>query len=240
MGNITEYLKDIERHPVLSREKEEKLGKRKNQGDRKAIKLLAVANIRYVVRVAKRYQGQGVPLLNLIQQGNLGLMEAIEKFDGSKGYKVITYANSWIIQQISLAIKDNFRAKRIPVHNKQACRNREYLTRIFYTIPSLNNPIPEDEDEKTFMDIFPDNRYTSDTILSQELVFTICETLSQREADIIKKRFGLNGNGIIYTLKELGKVYNITPEGVRQIQDKALRKLREVPRIKELEYLVKS
>ncbi len=275
MRKITEYLKDIERHPILSLEKELELGKEKNNGNEESKNKLINSNLRFVVSVAREYQHKGLPLSDLIQEGNRGLMRAVEKFDSSKGCRVITYAKSWIKRDIRFAIKDNSYAVKIPqdrwhkaneilLLKGEGCTNSEisrktkktkkdveHLMSVFYTKLSLDDSIHEegngeedgkgDGEEKAFIDIIQDNRYNPEESVDslQELGPIICKELSKREANITKKRFGLNGKGI-YSLEELGNLYDITGEAVRQIQNKALKKLQKVLRIKELEYLVKS
>lgn len=262
------YLKEIGTVPLLTREEEVSLAKRIEAGDELAKRELAESNLRLVVSIAKNHIGRGMPFLDLIQEGNLGLMKAVEKFDYTKGYKFSTYATWWIRQAITRSIADQGRTIRIPVHmiekiNKlirvqrglvqelgrepeaeeiaelmdiDADRVREIMD-ISQRPVSLETPIGEDEDSQLgdFIEDLhmatPAERATY-TMLKEELG-DILETLTPREEDVLKLRFGLD-NGNPRTLEEVGKVFNVTRERIRQIEAKALRKLRHPSRSKKL------
>ena len=262
------YLKEIGRIPLLSAEEELELAKRMAQGDQTAREKMAESNLRLVVSIAKRYVGRGMQLLDLIQEGNVGLIKAVEKFDYSKGYKFSTYATWWIRQAITRAIADQARTIRIPVHmvetiNSVARANRqltqelgreptsEEIAKLLNLTPekveevqkismepvSLETPVGE-EDDSHLGDFIPDNELdepveaTSQTILQEQLK-EVMDTLSPREAEVLKLRFGLE-DGKPRTLEEVGKEFDVTRERIRQIEAKALRKLRHPSRAKKL------
>ena len=266
------YLKEIGKVPLLSTEKELELAKLMEEGDEKAKQALVEANLRLVVSIAKRYVGKGMSFLDLIQEGNLGLMKAVEKFDYRKGYKFSTYATWWIRQAITRAIADQARTIRIPVHmvetiHKVARISRQLLQeygrdataeeiaktmkmspekvreimKIALDPVSLETPIGEEED--THLGDFVEDRDSpapaeavSFTLLREQLN-EVLHTLTPREEQVLKLRFGLD-DGRTRTLEEVGKVFNITRERIRQIEAKALRKLRHPSRSKRLkEYL---
>ncbi len=262
------YLKEIGRVPLLSADEEIDLAVRMSQGDEIARKRLSEANLRLVVSIAKRYVGRGMQFLDLIQEGNLGLIKAVEKFDHTKGFKFSTYATWWIRQAITRAIADQARTIRIPVHmvetiNKVKKVNSQLLhqnghepsceqiaaelempvekvreiMRVAQEPVSLETPIGEEEDSH-LGDFIPDNDapaptdVASHTLLKEQLT-EVLSTLTPREAKVLKLRFGLE-DGRSRTLEEVGKEFNVTRERIRQIEAKALRKLRHPSRSKRL------
>lgn len=262
------YLKEIGKVPLLSAEDEIELAKKMEMGDQEAKKRLAEANLRLVVSIAKRYVGRGMLFLDLIQEGNLGLIKAVEKFDYRKGYKFSTYATWWIRQAITRAIADQARTIRIPVHmvetinklirvsrqllqelgreptpeeiaeemNLPVERVREIL-KISQEPVSLETPIGEEEDSHLGDFIQDDNvPVPSDaaafTLLKEQLV-EVLGTLTDREQKVLRLRFGLD-DGRARTLEEVGKEFNVTRERIRQIEAKALRKLRHPSRSRKL------
>ncbi len=262
------YLKEIGRVPLLSPEEEIELAQRMSQGDPYAKKRLSEANLRLVVSIAKRYVGRGMQFLDLIQEGNLGLIKAVEKFDYTKGYKFSTYATWWIRQAITRAIADQARTIRIPVHMVETItkvkkvsstllhkngreatpeeiaeelhlpldRVREII-RISQDPVSLETPIGEEEDSH-LGDFIPDEEApapaeaASLTLLKEQLD-EVLNTLTEREGKVLRLRFGLE-DGRQRTLEEVGKEFNVTRERIRQIEAKALRKLRHPSRSKKL------
>lgn len=262
------YLKEIGKVPLLSAEEEIELAKRMELGDQDAKKRLAEANLRLVVSIAKRYVGRGMLFLDLIQEGNLGLIKAVEKFDYRKGYKFSTYATWWIRQAITRAIADQARTIRIPVHmvetinklirvsrqllqelgrepspeeiaaemNMPVDRVREIL-KISQEPVSLETPIGEEEDSHLGDFIQDDNvpvpaDAAAFTLLKEQLV-EVLGTLTEREQKVLRLRFGLD-DGRARTLEEVGKEFNVTRERIRQIEAKALRKLRHPSRSRKL------
>ncbi|HAI92373.1 MAG: RNA polymerase sigma factor RpoD [Butyrivibrio crossotus] len=262
------YLKEIGKVPLLSADEEIELAKRMELGDEEAKKKLAEANLRLVVSIAKRYVGRGMLFLDLIQEGNLGLIKAVEKFDYRKGYKFSTYATWWIRQAITRAIADQARTIRIPVHmvetiNKLIRVSRQLLQELGrepspqeiadeMDIPvervreilkisqepvSLETPIGEEEDSHLGDFIQDDNvpvpaEAAAFTLLKEQLN-EVLGTLTEREQKVLKLRFGLE-DGRARTLEEVGKVFNVTRERIRQIEAKALRKLRHPSRSRKL------
>ena len=262
------YLKEIGKVPLLSAEEEIELAKRMENGDQEAKKRLAEANLRMVVSIAKRYVGRGMLFLDLIQEGNLGLIKAVEKFDYRKGYKFSTYATWWIRQAITRAIADQARTIRIPVHmvetiNKLIRVSRQLLQelgreptpeeiseemgmpvdrvreilKISQEPVSLETPIGEEEDSHLGDFIQDDNvpvpaEAASFTLLREQLV-EVLGTLTEREQKVLRLRFGLD-DGRARTLEEVGKEFNVTRERIRQIEAKALRKLRHPSRSRKL------
>ena len=262
------YLKEIGKVPLLTAEEEIELAKRMELGDEEAKKRLAEANLRLVVSIAKRYVGRGMLFLDLIQEGNLGLIKAVEKFDYRKGYKFSTYATWWIRQAITRAIADQARTIRIPVHmvetinklirvsrqllqelgreptpeeiaeemNMPVERVREIL-KISQEPVSLETPIGEEEDSH-LGDFIQDNNVpvpadaAAFTLLKEQLV-EVLSTLTDREQKVLRLRFGLD-DGRARTLEEVGKEFNVTRERIRQIEAKALRKLRHPSRSRKL------
>ncbi|MBO5113524.1 MAG: RNA polymerase sigma factor RpoD [Lachnospiraceae bacterium] len=262
------YLKEIGKVPLLSAEEEIELAKKMETGDQEAKKRLAEANLRLVVSIAKRYVGRGMLFLDLIQEGNLGLIKAVEKFDYRKGYKFSTYATWWIRQAITRAIADQARTIRIPVHmvetinklirvsrqllqelgrepipeeiaaemNLPVDRVREIL-KISQEPVSLETPIGEEEDSHLGDFIQDDNvpvpaDAAAFTLLKEQLV-EVLGTLTEREQKVLRLRFGLD-DGRARTLEEVGKEFNVTRERIRQIEAKALRKLRHPSRSRKL------
>lgn len=262
------YLKDIGKVPLLSMEEELELAKRMKEGDEEAKKRLSEANLRLVVSIAKRYVGRGMLFLDLIQEGNMGLMKAVEKFDCTKGFRFSTYATWWIRQAVTRAIADQARTIRIPVHmvetiNKLIRANRmlvqklgreptvselseelqmsedkvREIQRIAMDPVSLETPIGE-EDDSHLGDFIEDDKAAAPqdvatfTILKEQLM-AILDTLTPREEMVLRLRYGLD-DGHPRTLEEVGKEFNVTRERIRQIEAKALRKLRHPSRSKHL------
>ena len=262
------YLKEIGKVPLLSADEEIELAKRMEQGDEEAKQRLAEANLRLVVSIAKRYVGRGMLFLDLIQEGNMGLIKAVEKFDYRKGYKFSTYATWWIRQAITRAIADQARTIRIPVHmvetiNKLIRVSRQLLQdlgrdptpeeiaeemdmpvgkvreilKVAQEPVSLETPIGEEEDSH-LGDFIPDTEMmipadaAAFTLLKEQLL-EVLKTLTDREQKVLRLRFGLD-DGRARTLEEVGKEFQVTRERIRQIEAKALRKLRHPSRSKKL------
>ena len=262
------YLKEIGKVPLLSADEEIELAKRMEEGDVEAKKRLSEANLRLVVSIAKRYVGRGMLFLDLIQEGNLGLIKAVEKFDYRKGYKFSTYATWWIRQAITRAIADQARTIRIPVHmvetiNKLIRVSRQLLQeygreplpeeiseemgisedkvreiiKIAQESVSLETPIGEEEDSH-LGDFIPDDDAPAPadaaafTLLKEQLM-SVLSTLTPREEMVLKLRFGLE-DGRARTLEEVGREFKVTRERIRQIEAKALRKLRHPSRSRKL------
>ena len=262
------YLKDIGKVPLLSTEEEAELAKRMLDGDEDAKQKLSEANLRLVVSIAKRYVGRGMLFLDLIQEGNLGLMKAVEKFDYTKGFKFSTYATWWIRQAITRAIADQARTIRIPVHmvetiNRQVRAQRALLQELgreptpeeigeYMGIPaekvveiqkiaqdpvSLETPIGEEEDSH-LVDFIEDTKtiapgdMAAQSMLREQLIAAL-HKLTPREEKVIRLRYGLD-DGRQRTLEEVGKEFNVTRERIRQIEAKALRKLRNPSKSKKL------
>lgn len=262
------YLKEIGKVPLLSADEEIELARRREEGDENAQKRLVEANLRLVVSIAKKYMGRGMSFLDLIQEGNLGLIKAVEKFDYRKGYKFSTYATWWIRQAITRAIADQARTIRIPVHmtetiNKLIRVSRQLLQELG-TEPtpeeiaremdmpvdkvrdimklsqepvSLETPVGE-EDDSHLGDFLQDENApipadaAAFTLLREQLL-EVLETLTEREQKVIRLRFGLD-DGRARTLEEVGREFNVTRERIRQIEAKALRKLRHPSRSRKL------
>ncbi len=262
------YLKEIGVVPLLTNEEEKELAIAAAEGDLMAKQRLAEANLRLVVSIAKRYVGRGMQFLDLIQEGNMGLMKAVDKFDYSKGFKFSTYATWWIRQAITRAIADQARTIRIPVHmvetiNKLVREQRNLLQelgqdptpeqiaermdmtpdkvreilKIAQEPVSLETPIGE-EDDSHLGDFIEDEvienpvDYTTRIVLREQLN-EVLDTLTDREENVLRLRFGLD-DGKMRTLEDVGKVFNVTRERIRQIEAKALRKLRHPSRSKQL------
>ena len=266
--HVKMYLKEIGKVPLLDAEEEMELAKRMSEGDVKAKERLAEANLRLVVSIAKRYVGRGLLFLDLIQEGNLGLIKAVEKFDYTKGYKFSTYATWWIRQAITRAIADQGRTIRIPVHmvetiNKLIRASRQLqqelgrepqaeeiaaelnmtvekvreILKIAQEPVSLETPIGEEEDSH-LGDFIPDDdapapSESASFVLLKEQLLDVLSTLTPREEKVLKLRFGLE-DGRARTLEEVGKRFDVTRERIRQIEAKALRKLRHPSRSKKL------
>ena len=262
------YLKEIGRIPLLSSEEEIELAKRMEEGDEEAKKKLSEANLRLTVSIAKRYSGRGMQFLDLIQEGNLGLIKAVEKFDYRKGYKFSTYATLWIRQSITRAIADQARTIRIPVHMVETMNRvnrtsrrllQEYgreptpeeiaeamnlpvervleISKISQEPVSLETPIGEEEDSH-LGDFIQDEHIpvpadeAAHTLLREQLE-KVMDTLSEREQKVLALRFGLE-DGKPHTLEEVGREFQVTRERIRQIEAKALRKLRHPTRSRKL------
>ena len=235
------YLKEIGRVPLLTPEEEIELAIRISEGDEEAKKKLAESNLRLVVSIAKRYVGRGMQFLDLIQEGNLGLIKAVDKFDYTKGFKFSTYATWWIRQAITRAIADQARTIRIPVHmvetiNKVKKTNSQLLHKNGEPV-SLETPIGEEEDSH-LGDFIPDDEAlapadAASQMLLREQLAEVLKTLTPREERVLSLRFGLE-DGHPRTLEEVGKEFNVTRERIRQIEAKALRKLRHPSRSKKL------
>jgi RNA polymerase primary sigma factor len=262
------YLRDIGRVPLLNQEEELELARRIEQGDEDAKQRLTEANLRLVVSIAKRYTGRNMSFLDLIQEGNIGLIRAVEKFDFRKGYKFSTYATWWIRQAITRAIADQARTIRIPVHmvetiNKLLKTKRELvqalgreptvdelaseldmppdrvseIQRIAPEPLSLETPIGEQEDSH-LGDFIEDERSVSPADVASNKVLrehldAVLDTLSARERDVLRMRYGLD-DGWPRTLEEVGQHFEVTRERIRQIEAKALKKLRHPSRIRQL------
>jgi RNA polymerase primary sigma factor len=262
------YLREIGKVPLLSNEEELELAKRIVKGDQEAAQKMTEANLRLVVPIAKRYVGRGMQLLDLIQEGNLGLLKAVEKYDYTKGFKFSTYATWWVRQAITRALADQARTIRIPVHmvetmNKLTQHSRklqqelgreptlEELAEVMHMSPerineirqmcmepvSLESPVGE-EDDSHLGDFIEDDtgsqpaEAVSQAMLRQQLM-EILDTLSEREAKVLRLRYGLD-DGRPRTLEEVGREFNVTRERVRQIEAKALRKIRNPNRSSKL------
>ncbi len=266
--NVRMYLKEIGKISLLSIEEEQEIAKRVAEGDEAAKNILAESNLRLVVSIAKRYVGRGLLFLDLIQEGNIGLMKAVEKFDHTKGYKFSTYATWWIRQAITRALADQARTIRVPVHMVETINktiriarqmtlelNREptdaelakkmgvteekiaEIKKISQDPVSLETPIGEEEDSH-LGDFLADERtmspedYATYEMLKDELK-NVLDTLTVREKEVLELRFGLF-DGSSHTLEEVGKKFKVTRERIRQIEAKALRKLRHPSRAKKL------
>lgn len=262
------YLKEIGRVPLLSGEEEVQLAQRIQMGDEFAKKRLTEANLRLVVSIARRYNGRGMLFLDLIQEGNMGLMKAVEKFDYSKGFKFSTYATWWIRQAITRAIADQARTIRVPVHmvetiNKYTRISRQLLqekgeeptaeeiaavmeipvakvheiVKIAQDPVSLETPIG-DENDSSLKDFIEDHEVMTPAdsaafTMLKEQMNNILDTLTEREENVLRLRFGLD-DGRPRTLEEVGKEFNVTRERIRQIEAKALRKLRHPSRSRHI------
>jgi RNA polymerase primary sigma factor len=262
------YLKEIGKIPLLTPEQEQELASRLAEGDEQAYDKMIESNLRLVVSIAKRYVGRGLPFLDLIQEGNLGLIKAVGKFDHTKGYKFSTYATWWIRQSISRAIADHARTIRIPVHmvetiNRVARANHELLQelgrdptageiahrlhlplekveevmRVSQDPISLETPVGE-EDDSHLGDFIPDDEAYEPAdaaayALLREQLAGVLKTLTPREEKVLCLRYGLT-DGKMHTLEEVGEEFNVTRERIRQIEAKALRKLRHPSRSKVL------
>ena len=262
------YLKEIGTVPLLTADEELKLAKRKAEGDQMAKERLIEANLRLVVSIAKRYTGRGMSFLDLVQEGNLGLIKGVEKFDYTKGYKLSTYATWWIRQSVTRALADQARTIRVPVHmvetiNKMSKMQRKLTLELGYepSVPelasaleiseekvmeimqiarepaSLETPIGEEDDSNLGDFVADSNAVTPEgnveSVMLREHIDTLLEDLKERERQVIVLRFGLE-DGHPRTLEEVGKEFNVTRERIRQIEAKALRKLRNPVRSKRI------
>ena len=262
------YLKDIGKFPLLSLEEEIELAKKMSEGDEVAKQRLSEANLRLVVSIAKKYIGRGMQLLDLIQEGNLGLMKAVEKFDYQRGYKFSTYATWWIRQAITRAIADQARTIRIPVHMVETIHKQAKITRtllqelgrdpypseiaermgisearvieiqkIAQDPVSLETPVGEEDDSHLGDFIQDDNARSPGDIVTQtmlrEQLNSVLSTLTPREQKVLILRYGLE-DGKTKTLEDVGNVFNVTRERIRQIEAKALKKLRHNAKSKKL------
>ena len=268
LDGVKAYLKSIGNHPRLTFEEEKSLSARALEGDRDAVNRLVECNLLLVVSVAKKYYGCGLPLLDLIQEGNLGLIKAAEKYDGSKGFRFSTYATYWIRQSISRALGDQSRTIRIPANmiellskvKKATAELTQKLGRqpsdkeiaahmnieldkvqtvmdLAQATTSLDTPI-DDEGEVSMGDLIAD--HTAENPIANmireansQIIAAVFETLSTREAEILRMRFGINAPKAM-TLEEVGQHYGLTRERIRQIENKAIRKLRNPMRAKML------
>ncbi|MBR6413703.1 MAG: RNA polymerase sigma factor RpoD [Oscillospiraceae bacterium] len=262
------YLKEIGQVPLLTPDEETELAQRVSEGDKEAKKKLTEANLRLVVSIAKKYSGRGLHILDLIQEGNTGLIRAVDKFDHTKGNKFSTYATWWIRQAITRAIADQARTIRVPVHmveviNKATRCNRKLVqelgreptleeiadelglpiekiveaNRTAADTLSLDTPVGDEEDTTIGSFVEDDNtpgpaESTSNTMLAEALA-EILGTLTKREADVLKMRFGMY-DGRNHTLEEVGQIFGVTRERIRQIENKAIRKLRHPSRAKKI------
>ena len=262
------YLKEIGQVPLLSAEEEQELARRVAEGDQSAKNKLTEANLRLVVSIAKKYAGRGLHILDLIQEGNTGLIRAVDKFDYTKGNKFSTYATWWIRQAITRAIADQARTIRVPVHmveviNKATRCNRKLVQELGreptleeiadeLNLPiekiieanrtaadtlSLDTPVGDEEDTTIGSFVEDDNTpgpvdATSNAMLSEALT-EILGTLTEREADVLRMRFGMY-DGRTHTLEEVGQIFGVTRERIRQIENKAIRKLRHPSRAKKI------
>ena len=262
------YLKEIGQVPLLSAEEEQELARRVAEGDQSAKNKLTEANLRLVVSIAKKYAGRGLHILDLIQEGNTGLIRAVDKFDYTKGNKFSTYATWWIRQAITRAIADQARTIRVPVHmveviNKATRCNRKLVQELGreptleeiaeeLNLPiekiieanrtaagtlSLDTPVGDEEDTTIGSFVEDDNTpgpadATSNTLLAEALS-EILNTLTEREADVLRLRFGMY-DGKTHTLEEVGQIFGVTRERIRQIENKAIRKLRHPSRAKKI------
>lgn len=268
LDGVKAYLKSIGNHPRLNFEQEKALSERAQKGDQAAINELVECNLLLVVSVAKKYYGCGLPLLDLIQEGNLGLIKAAEKYDGSKGFRFSTYAHYWIRQAISRALGDQSRTIRIPANmvellskvkkataeltqkNERQPTDKEiadYLgvelekvqtvMDISQATTSLDTPV-DDEGETSIGDLIADHAAENPFAnlvkeANHQIIEAVLNTLSAREADILRMRFGINAAKPM-TLEEVGQHYGVTRERIRQVENKAIRKLRNPVRVKML------
>ena len=266
---LSMYLKEINRIPLLSREEEVELARKVREGDETAKKKLVEGNLRFVVNVAKKYQNQGLPLIDLINEGNIGLMNALEKYDVDRGYHFISYAVWWIRQAILKAVYEKSRTVRLPLNranellqiqkmqrkliheNGEEASTAELaealemdpkliddLVSISREMVSLDAPVFGTPGNSTVGDFVEDNYRSADDILMEKSlkdeINEAMNVLSEKERDIIEMRYGLNG-AIPMSLKEIGELYNLTKERIRQIEKKAIERMREPMRSRELE-----
>lgn len=268
------YLKDINKIPLLTREEENELALKAAAGDRNAKHKIVNANLRFVVNVAKKYQNRGLDLTDLISEGNIGLLTAIERFDASKGYHFISYAVWWIRQAILKAICEKSRAIRLPLNRANELVQIEKARKLISGNKSDEEEIAEvaellnmdgnhvreiinisrdmvsldsaarssEQDSSALSDFLPDEQYETPEdaavrITMKEDIDSVLDTLSEKEAEVLRFRFGLNGNSSM-SLKEVGDVFNLTKERIRQIEKKAIRRLQHPRRMSKLEAYV--
>lgn len=270
---LSTYLKEINRIPLLGREEEYNLAISAASGDQKAKDALVKANLRFVVNVAKKYQNQGLPLMDLISEGNIGLMNAVDRFDATKGFHFISYAVWWIRQSILKAICEKSRMIRLPLNRanelvqidkarKEVVNNRSEeietqgiadllkmstshvrdIVNISRDMVSLDTPVSSERESSSLGDFIEDTRYSQPEDLAinaslREDINTILDTLSKKESDVLRLRFGLDG-GKAMSLKEIGDQFNLTKERIRQIEKKAIKRLQNPSRMNRLEAYV--
>ncbi|CDI48922.1 RNA polymerase sigma factor RpoD [Clostridium tetani] len=266
---INMYLKEIGQSDLLTAEEEIDLAKRIEKGDERAKSELIKSNLRLVVSIAKKYIGRGLSFLDLVQEGNLGLMKAVDKYDYKKGYRFSTYATWWIKQAVTRSIADQSRTIRIPVHMNEVISKMirtkkkleqeldrepteeeiaetaeipiEKIKRIYNVSQdpvSLETPVGENEDT-ILQNFISDDRYLPEDKVTEQMLgdtlSNVLSTLSPREERIVRLRYGLVGDGETRTLEEIGREFNLTRERIRQIEARAIRKLRHPTRIKKLQ-----
>lgn len=266
---LSMYLKEINRIPLLTREEEDTLARKAAEGEEYARKRMIESNLRFVVNVAKKYQNQGLPLIDLINEGNIGLMNALEKYDVDRGYHFISYAVWWIRQAILKAICEKSRTVRLPLNRANELVQIQKVQRklmhdsgdeptleelgeamnmdpklvgdllsISREMVSLDAPVYGEPSNSTVGDFIEDEYRTADDVLMEkslkEDINAALQMLSEKERDIIEMRFGLNG-AIPMSLKEIGELYNLTKERIRQIEKKALERMKQPARLKALE-----
>lgn len=275
VSSLSVYLREINKIPLLTREEEVELAKRAKQGDKEAKEKLIKANLRFVVNVAKKYQNQGLSLSDLISEGNLGLITAVDKFDVDKGYHFISYAVWWIKQSILKAICEKSRMIRLPLNRANELLQIEKVKREIGSTKdgeadieeiadfldmdknrindllnaskefvSLETPLSTDKDANTISDLMEDTKGTNpeEVMINktlQESIEEVLDTLTEKEANVIKYRFGLKGERP-HSLKEIGDKYNLTKERIRQIEKKAISRLRHPSRRQKLESFIKD